>query len=144
MSLMEQINEGIKEAMRSKDTIRLSTLRMLKSKILNVDARGSLADTEVVKIFKTYLGNLQEALEQAHAVNRTETVETLKQEIAIVQSFLPKALSLDETRALVVKTIAECGAQTKKDIGLVMKGVMKASSSIDAKLAKEIADELLP
>ena len=54
MVMIDKINEGIKEAMRSRDQIRLSTLRMLKSKILAVDARGNLPDGEVVKLFKTY------------------------------------------------------------------------------------------
>ena len=61
MTIIEKINDGIKEAMRSRDQLRLDTLRMLKSKILTVDARGNLPDTEVLKLFKTYFGNLQEA-----------------------------------------------------------------------------------
>ncbi len=65
MTFIEEINQGIKEAMRSRDQLRLDTLRMLKSKILAVDARVNLPDPEVVKLFKTYFGNLEEALEQA-------------------------------------------------------------------------------
>jgi uncharacterized protein YqeY len=70
--MIEQINEGIKEAMRSRDQIRLNTLRMLKSKILAVDARANLSDAEVIKLFKTYFGNLQEALAQAQGANRSD------------------------------------------------------------------------
>src|SRR5271169_282871 len=103
MALIERINEGIKEAMRSRDQIRLGTLRMLKSKILAVDARCTLADTEVLKLFKTYYGNLEEALEQVQALNRTEAVETLKSELAIIQEFLPKPLSIEETKEIVVQ-----------------------------------------
>ena len=58
MTMVEKINEGIKEAMRSRDQLRLSVLRMLKSKILAVDARANLPDAEVVKLFKTYYGSL--------------------------------------------------------------------------------------
>ena len=143
MRLIEQINDGIKESMRSKDTIRLNTLRMLKSKILAVDARGELPDPEVLKLFKTYFGNLQEAQEQAQAGNRTEIAEQLKSEIAIVQEFLPKALTTEETKAIVEQAIAESGAKTKKDFGLVMKSIMKLSTSVDGKLAKDIANKLL-
>src|ERR1700730_776784 len=100
MTLIEQINNGIKEAMKSKDQLRLDTLRMLKSKILAVDARGNLPDAEVLKLFKTYLGNLQEALDHALTVNRPEIVVKLKSEIKIVQEFLPKALSPEETRRI--------------------------------------------
>jgi uncharacterized protein YqeY len=143
MSLMEQINDGIKDAMRSKETIRLSTLRMLKSKILAVDARGNLSDAEVVKLFKTYLSNLQEALEQAVQASRTEIADTLRAEVAIVQEFLPQPLSEEETAKLVTQAIVESGAKTKKDLGLVMKAMMKLHSSVDGKLVKKLAEEAL-
>lgn len=143
MTLMETINEGIKESMRSQNQIRLATLRMLKSKILTVDARGNLADAEVVKLFKTYFGNLQEALEQAQAANRQEMVERLKSEMEIVQEFLPKTPSPEETKKIVIQAISESGAKTKKELGLVMKSIMKLNSTVDGKLAKDLASQLL-
>lgn len=143
MTIIEKVNEGIKEAMRSRDQLRLETLRMLKSKILAVDARANLPDEEVIKLFKTYMGNLQEALEIAQGANRPEMVEKLKGELLIVQAFLPQALSIDETKKLVVQAIAESGAKTKKDLGLVMKGVMKLNSTVDGKVAKDLASSLL-
>jgi uncharacterized protein len=143
MAIIDQINEGIKEAMRSRDQIRLNTLRMLKSKILAVDARAGLSDAEVVKLFKSYLGNLQEAFDQAQSVNRADIAEPLKRELQIVQEFLPKAPSLDETKEIVKQAIAESGAKTKKDLGLVMKAIMKINNAVDGKLAKDLAGELL-
>lgn len=143
MSIIEKINEGIKEAIKSRDQVRLETLRMLKSKILAVDARANLPDIEVVKLFKTYFGNLQEALEQAQGANRLEMAEKLKKELMIVQEFLPKALSAEETKKIVMQAIAESGAKTKKDLGLVMKTIRQLNSEVDGKLAKELADGLL-
>lgn len=143
MTIMEDINTGIKEAIRSRDQVRLDTLRMLKSRILAVDARGNLPDAEVIKLFKTYLGNLQEALEMSLSANRPEIVEKLKSELKIVQEFLPKAPSLEETQKIVQQAIVESGAKTKKDLGLVMKHIMKLSSSVDGKLAKDLANQLL-
>lgn len=143
MTLIEQINNGIKEAMKNREQLRLEVLRMLKSKILTVDARGNLSDTEVLKLFKTYFGNLQEALEQAKAVNRAEIVEKLTGEIEIVQEFLPKALSQEDTKKLIEQAITETGAKTKKELGFVMKAVMKLNTTIDGKLAKDIASQLL-
>src|ERR1700676_3220173 len=99
MAIIEKLNDGIKEAMRSRDQVRLSTLRMLKSKILAVDARANLPDTEVLKIFKTYSGSLHEALEYAQSAKRMDTVDQLKMEIIIVQEFLPKMLSSEETKS---------------------------------------------
>ncbi len=144
MAIIEQINEGIKEAMRSRDSLRLGVLRMLKSKILAVDARAALPDAEVIKLFKTYYGNLQEALEQAQGAHRADIADQLKGELLIIQEFLPKALSPEETKKLVVQAIQESGARSKKELGLVMKGVMKLNSTVDGKLAKELASQLLP
>ena len=143
MTLIEKINHDIKEAMKARDQLRLDTIRMLKSRILAVDARGNLPDADVLKLFKTYFGSLQEALEQAQAVNRSEIAEKLKQEIAIVQEFLPKAPSLEETKKIVIQAIADSGAKTKKEFGVVMKTIMKLNSAIDGRLAKELADQLL-
>lgn len=143
MAIIEQINEGIKIAMRSRDQIRLNTLRMLKSKILAVDARANLPDTEVIKLFKTYFGNLQEAFEQALKLNRSDIAESLEKELSIVQEFLPKTPSLEETREIVTQAIAESGAKTQKDLGLVMKSVMRLNSAVDGKLAKDLASALL-
>ncbi len=143
MTIIEKINDGIKEAMRSRDQLRLDTLRMLKSKILAVDARANIPDGEVVKLFKTYFGNLQEALDQAQAVNRPEIADKLKSELAIVQEFLPVALSAEETKRIVVQAIADSGAKTRKDFGLVMKSIMKLNNTVDGKLAKDLANQLL-
>jgi len=143
MAIIDQINEGIKEAIRSRNQIRLSTLRMLKSKILAVDARAGIPDAEVIKLFKTHYGNMQEALEQAVSVNRPDIAEPLKEELKIIQEFLPKAPSREETKRIVVQAIAESGAKTKKELGLVMKAVMKLNNSVDGKLAKEMASDLL-
>lgn len=143
MAIIDQINEGIKEAMRSRDQIRLSTLRMLKSKILAVDARGNLPDGEVLKLFKTYFGNLQEALSQAQNANRHDIAEPLKSELQIIQEFLPKTPSPEDTKKIVIEAIAESGAKTKKELGLVMKAIMKINNTVDGKLAKEIASSLL-
>lgn len=143
MSIIEQINEDIKEAMRNRNQLRLTTLRMLKAKILAVDARATLPDNEVIKIFKTYYGNLQESLEQAQSVNRLDIAEPLKIELQIIQEFLPKSPSPEETRKIVTQAIAESGAKTKKELGLVMKAIMKINNTVDGKLAKEIASEML-
>jgi uncharacterized protein YqeY len=143
MTLVEKINTEIKEAMRSQDRLRLDTLRMLKSKILAADARSNLSDAEVLKLFKTYYANLQEALEQAQAANRPEIAEKLKKEILILLEFLPKTLSAEDTKKIVVQAISDSGAKTKKDLGLVMKRIMQLSNEVDGKLAKDLASQLL-
>ena len=143
MAIIEQINEGIKAAIKSQNRVRLDTLRMLKSKILAVDARAALPDADVVALFKTYFGNLQESLQISQTANRPEIVKRLEEEIAIVKEFLPQTLSPEETKRVVAEAIAESGAKTKKELGLVMKAVMKRGLAVDAKLVKELATQLL-
>jgi len=143
MTLIEQVNAGIKEAIIKKDSLRLDTLRMLKSRILTVDARAALPDADVIKLFKTYFGNLQEALDQAKIAKRLEIVSRLEAEMKIVQEFLPKTLSLEETQKIVNQAIQDSGATTKKDLGIVMKTIMQLNLPIDAKLAKDLASKEL-
>ena len=141
MSIIEDLNNGIKEAIRSQNQIRLNTLRMLKSKILAVDARANLPDAKVLELFKSYYKSLQEAKEQA--ASRPEMVAQLEKELEIIQEFLPKALTREETQQIVEKAIADSGAKTKRDLGLVMKSAKSLNSAIDGKLAKELAEQLL-
>lgn len=143
MALIDQINEGIKESIRSRNTLRLGVFRMLKSKILAADARATLPDDQVIKLFKTYYGNLEEALEHAKVAKRPELIENLQAEMKIVEEFLPKALSPEETKKVVLEAIAESGAKTKKELGIVMKTIMKRNLAVDAKLVKDLATELL-
>lgn len=143
MAIIEDLNQGIKEAMIKKDQLRLDTLRMLKSKIMAVEARGNLPDGDVIKLFKTYFGNLQEALEQFQVANRQEMVEKLQKEMQIVEEFLPKALSPEETRKIVEQAIAASGAKTKKDVGAAMKAIRSINSAVDGKQAMEWLNQLL-
>ncbi len=143
MSIVERINNDIKEAMKKRDQLRLDTLRMLKSKILAVDARSNLPDSDITKLFKTYYGSLQEAVEQAQSINRPELAERLKAELAIVQEYLPKTPSAEETRKVVEQAIVNSGAKTKKDLGLVMKSIMQINNAVDGKMAKDVASQLL-
>jgi uncharacterized protein len=141
MTIIEKLNLEIKEAIRSQDSIRLNTLRMLKSKILAIDARAALPDADVLKLFKTYYSNLLEAKEQSGS--RPEIVKNLEKELEIVSEFLPKPLSSDETRKIVLQAIHDSGAKTKKDLGLVMRSVKQLNNTVDGKLAKELAEQLL-
>ncbi len=144
MGLMEQINNGIKEAMKSQDKLRLETLRMLKAKVIAVDARGNLPDQDIIKLFKTYYGNLQEALQQAEGADRADLAANLKLELQIIEEFLPRRLSEEETRQIVLQAIEKSGAKSKKELGLVMKSLKELSSAVDGKLASDLARQILP
>lgn len=141
--LFNKINADMTVAIKSKNSSKLEVLRMMKSKVLNINARGDLPDTEIVKIFQKYAKSLKDAIEETKKVNRPEAVAKLEEELKIVGDYIPKLLSEAETKALVAQVITEVGAVTPKDIGKVMKGVMSKGLAIDNSLVSKFAGELL-
>lgn len=141
--IFNQINEQIKEAIKSRNQIRMDVLRMLKSKILAADARGNIPDEAIIKLFKTYYGNLVEALEQAKEVNRNEIAERLSKELEIIAEFLPQTLSMEETKKAVLIAIEKTGAKSKKEIGIIMKHLKNQGLNLDGKMTKDCIDQIL-
>ncbi len=143
MGIYLTISEDMKTAMKAKDSKTLEVLRMMKSKIMTVDARGEISDEEVLKILSTYEKNLKDALKLSEDNNRVEAAEELKSELEVVSRYLPKKLTKEETIKLVKEVIAEVGATSKKETGKVMGGVMKKGLPVDSQLVKEIVESLL-
>lgn len=143
MTLFEQINNDIKEAMRAKNELKLSVLRMMKSKVLYVNARGDLPEAEVTKIVNKYGKDIKETIEEYNKVGRAAEVVQAEKELAIVQSYLPKELTPEELKALVQQAIAETGAASPKDMGLVMKAVLAKAPGADGKVVSQFVRELL-
>ena len=141
--LFPKINKDLQAAMKAGDTLRLETIRMMKSKILLVNARGDLPDAEIIKILLKYMKSLKQSVEEFKKVNRPDAAEKVEKEIKIIQEYLPKQLSEDETRELVKKTMAEVGASSPKETGMVMKKIMSEHAGIDGATVKRIVSELL-
>ncbi len=141
--LFKKINNDMAAAMKSKQTERLEVLRMMKSKVLLVNARGALPDNEIARIIQKYAKSLKDAIEETKKVNRPEAVAKLESELKVVEEYLPKMLSEAETRELVSKTIAEVGASTKKDMGKVMKAITSKALSVDNAMVSRIVSEVL-
>ena len=141
--MFKKINDAIKTAMKAKDELRLSVLRMMKSKILYVNARGDLPDNEIIKILTKYGKEVKESSEEFKKVGRTDDAAKAAKELIIVQEFLPKQLSADEVKALVETVVKETGASSMKDMGNVMKGVMAKAPGIDGKIVSQFVRELL-
>ena len=129
--------------MKAKDVMRLSVLRMMKSKILYVNAKGDLPDNEIIKIITKYGKEIKESIEEFKKVNRADDVAKAEKELVIVQEFLPKQLSADEVKVLVEAVIKETSASSIKDMGNVMKGVMAKAPGIDGKIVSQLVRELL-
>ena len=141
--LFKQINEELKKALKNRDALRLSTLRMVKSKILYVNARGDLPDTEITKIIKKYSKELKESISEFAKVGKTEEAATHEKELAIVAEFLPPELSAEETQKIVEAAITETGATSMKEMGQVMKAVLAKNPTIDGKIVSQLVREKL-
>ena len=133
MSIKTQLNESMKEAMKSGDEVRKRTVRMVLAAVKQAevdkrsnpaDQRVELDDTAVMNILQKEVKNRRESLEEAKKANRTDLVEANEAEINILQAFLPKVMPAEELRALVQAAIAETGASSPSDMGKVMKAVM--------------------
>jgi uncharacterized protein YqeY len=141
--LFKKLNDDLAAAMKAKDQFRLDVIRMMKSKVLNVNARGDLPDAEILKILQKYAKSLKDAIEETKKVNRPEAVEKLEKELKIVGEYLPKMLSEAEVRDVVAKAMVEVGATSAKDTGKVMKAVMGKGLSVDGSIVSKIVSQLL-
>lgn len=126
MTLKSQLNESMKDAMRSKDEVRLRTVRMALAAIkqVEVDKRIELDDAAVLNILQKEVKNRREAIEEAKKANRPDLVAANEAEIDVVQVFLPKVMPVEELRAMVEAVIAETSASGPGDMGKVMKVIM--------------------
>ena len=126
MSIKTQLNDSMKEAMKSGDEVRKRTVRMVLAAIkqAEVDKRSELDDVAVTGILQKEVKNRRESLEEAKKANRLDLMEANEAEIRVLQAFLPKAMPAEELRALAQAAIAETGAASPADMGKVMKTVM--------------------
>jgi len=148
-SLKERIDADLKEAMRSKDELGTSVLRMLKSavKYKEVEPGGhALEDAGVLAVIGSLIKQRRESVEQFRAGNRPELAEKEEKEIARLQSYLPAQMSPDELRAEVRAAIAQVGAKGPKDMGAVMKALMpKVQGRAEGKVISDaVKAELQP
>lgn len=123
MDLKTQLNESMKDAMRSGDTVRKNTVRMALAAIkqAEVDKRTMLDEPAVIALLQKEIKNRKEALEEAKKAEREDLVKENEAEIAVLEAFLPAAMPQDELRELVENAIAETGASGPADMGRVMK-----------------------
>ena len=146
MSLEERLAEEMKQAMKSSDKLRLSTIRMVRSALKNkeIELRKKLEDEEVVKVIQVMVRKGEESVEQFQAGGRVDLVEKERSEIEILKSFLPQPLSQEEILKIIDQSIQETQASSPKDIGKVMKSVIpKIGGKADGKLINQLVKERL-
>ncbi len=147
MSIKNQLNDSLKDAMKSGDEVRKRTVRMALASIkqAEVDKRVELDDAAVTGILQKEVKNRRESLEEARKANRPDLIEANEAEIRVLESFLPKAMPAEELRALVQSAIDETGASSPADMGKVMKTVMpKVAGRAPNDMISATVRELLP
>lgn len=122
MSLKAKITEDMKNAMRAKDTARLAAIRLLQAAIKQreVDERIELDDTQVVEAIEKMLKQRRDSIAQYEAANRQDLADVEKQEISVLQEYLPAALTEAELDAILGEAISKSGAAGMQDMGKVM------------------------
>ena len=147
MSLTEQVHKDMIVAMRNREELRLSTLRMVKTALKNkeIEKRASLDEKEELQVFSTLIKQRKDSIEAFEKGNRPELAKKEAEEITVIEGYMPKAVGEEEVVAAVKATIAEMGSPTMKDMGTVMKNVMAKFSGarVDGKVVSEAVKKRL-
>ena len=149
MTLQQRVDSDLKEAMRAKDATKLGVLRMLKSAlkyaaIAKSGAEAELSDAEAVQVIRKQEKQRQDSIESFEKGGRAELADKEKEELAILNTYLPQGMSPDELAKVVRETMTELGATSKAQMGAVMKALQaKTGSRADGKtLSAEVTRQL--
>ncbi|HXL24163.1 MAG TPA: GatB/YqeY domain-containing protein [Chthoniobacterales bacterium] len=149
MNLSERVDSELKAAMREKNAVKLGVLRMLKSAlsyamIEKSGAQSELSDADAAQVIRKQVRQRQDSIESFEKGGRPELAAKEKEELSILQSYLPQAMSADEISKVVRETIAEAGASSKAQMGAVMKALQaKVAGRADGKtLSAEVQKQL--
>lgn len=146
MNLEEKLLEEMKQAMKTNDKIRLSTIRMIRSSSKNkeIELRRKLEDEDIFKVIQGMVRKGEESIEQFQAGGRNDLVEKEKMEIEILKSFLPQPIPQEEIIKIIDETIQETQSSSLKDLGKVMKAVMpRLGGKADGKVINQLVKERL-
>jgi uncharacterized protein len=149
MTVIQRVDSDLKEAMRAKDATRLGVLRMLKSAlkyaaIAKSGAEAELNDAEAAQVIRKQAKQRQDSVESFEKGGRAELAEKEREELSILNAYLPQQMNADELEKVVRETIAEVGAKSKAQMGAVMKALQaKVAGRVDGKtLSAEVQKQL--
>ena len=152
MSIVERLENDLKQAMKARDQRKLSCIRMLKSRLKEREVaqrakqgpEAKLSEEEVVDVVGAYAKQRRDSIEAYRQAGREDLASNEEAELAIVTEYLPQQLGEDELRALVAAAVAEAGASSAKDMGAVMKLVVpRTKGRADGKLVSAMVREAL-
>jgi hypothetical protein len=142
----DKISQDIKTALKSKDALRLSTLRMMLAELVNKEKEKGIAVTpeQTIQVLQTMVRKRKDAIEQFRNGGRADLADKEALEITVIEAYLPEQLSEDAVRAQVLSAIAELGAQGPKDMGKVMGMLTKklAGTAAGAVVSRIVKEEL--
>jgi len=147
MSLVETLTGDMKQAMKDKDKLKLSVIRMVKSSIKNeeINQGKELSEDQVLALLNRELKQRRDSLQEFEKAGRDDLAEQSRAEMEVLLAYLPKQLEESEIRQIVQETIEQVGAASKKDLGKVMGALMpKVRGKADGSLVNRIVQELLP
>ena len=123
MALLQKLDEDLKTALKTSDKLKLSVLRMAKAAVKNqqIDKGRELQDEEILAIFSTLAKQRRESIEQFSKGGREDLAQQERQELLILQSYMPVQLSVEELNAMILQAIKESSAENEGDMGKVMK-----------------------
>lgn len=146
MALRDQIPEDLKTALRGKQSLDLSVLRMLQAAIKNreIDNKGELNDEEIIQVVSSEIKKRRDAIEEFTKVGREDAAETEQLEVNVLMKYMPAQLTEEEVAAKVEELVAGSGASGIKDLGIAMKVVMPAlKGKADGKLINKYVRQYL-
>ena len=146
MALREKLDEDLKSAMRAKDSLRMNTVRALKSaiKYREIELMKPLDDAGILGVMATEIKRRRDSVEQYRAGNRADLADKEEAEIKILQEFLPQQLTREEVEAKVAEVVTRVGAQGPKDMGAVMKALLpEVQGRADGKVVSELVKQRL-
>lgn len=146
-ALTDKVRADMTEAMKAQQKERLSTLRMLQSALKNeqINVGHELSDEEAMTVIRKAMKQRQDSIEQYSNAGRTEMAEKERSEMELLKTYLPAELSAEELESGVREIIASTGAQSKKDLGKVMKeATARFKGRVDGKKVQEVVSRLLP
>ena len=146
MNLSEKINKDMIEAMKSKDTFTLSVIRMVKGAIQleKINLKRDLNDDEVISVISKQIKMRNDSISEFTKANRQDLVDQYKQEIDVLNRYMPEQLSDDEVNAIIEEAFAKINPTSPKDMGLIMKEVSpKVNGRADKGKVSQIIKEKL-
>ncbi len=146
MGLRERLEEDLKEAMRARSEVRLSTIRMLRAAVKNreIELRHPLSDEEILPVIRTQAKQRRESIEAFEKGGRLELAEREREELALLEGYLPPAPTEEEIARVVAAVISETEASGPKAMGAVMKEALQRLGPVaDGKQVSAVAKRLL-